>query len=86
MGFALGNLFHWKRNLGWQEKLKEKLWKHGSLPLTTIKIEVLLCLAFQNLQGLHHNNWKEKREKWFCYICHRKYTKGHKYDENNYFT
>ena len=32
-------------------KWKAKLWQPGSLPLTTIKMEVLLPLAFQNLQG-----------------------------------
>ena len=26
MKFAFGNMIHWRRNLGWQEKLNVKLW------------------------------------------------------------
>jgi len=48
---SFGNLIHWGRHSGWREKMKEKLWQQGSLPLTTIKMEVLLLLAFHNLQG-----------------------------------
>ena len=44
-------LIHCKRNSGWQEKLNVKLWQQGSLPLTSIKMEVLLLLDFHNLQG-----------------------------------
>ena len=32
-------------------KLNVKLWQQGSLPLTSIKTEVLLLLDFHNLQG-----------------------------------
>ena len=28
---------------------------------------------------------EEKREKWLCYICDRKYTKGHKCAEKKLF-
>ena len=28
---------------------------------------------------------EEKREKWICYSCDRKYTKGHKCAENKLF-
>ena len=48
-------------------------------------MEVLFLLAFHNLQGLHHNNWKEKREKKLCYNCDRKCTKGHKCAEKKLF-
>ena len=63
MRFVFGNLIHWRRHSGWQEKLKAKLWKQGIPPLTTIIMEVFLLLAFHNLQGLHHNNWKKKEKK-----------------------
>ena len=53
---------------GWQEKLTEKLWQQGSLPLTTINMEVLFLLAFHNLQGWHHNDWKKKEQKDFVTI------------------
>ena len=43
-----------------EEKLKEKLWKQGSLQIKTINMEVFFILAFHNLQGLHHNKWKKK--------------------------
>ena len=49
MRFAFGNLIHWRRHSGFQQKLKAKLWKQGSLPITTINMEVLLPLAFHNL-------------------------------------
>jgi len=52
MRFNFWNLIHWRRNLGWKEKLREKLLKQGSLPLTTIKMEVFFLLAFHKLQGL----------------------------------
>ena len=39
MRFAFENLIHWRRHLGWQEKLKAKFWRQGSLPLTTIKMD-----------------------------------------------
>jgi len=32
-------------------KMERKLWQQGSLPLTIIKMEVLLPLAIHNLQG-----------------------------------
>jgi len=48
-------------------------------------MEVFLLLAFHNLQGLHHNNWKKKDKKGFCYNCDSKYTKGHKYAEKKLF-
>ena len=51
MRFAFGNMIHWRRHLGWQEKLNVKLWRQGSLPLNSIKKEVLLRLDFNNLQG-----------------------------------
>jgi len=85
MRFAFGNLIHWRRHSGWQEKWKAKLWQQGSLPLTIIKMEVLLPLAIHNLQGWHHNNWERKREKWLCYSCDRKYTEGHKCCEKKLF-
>ena len=65
MRFVFGNLIHWRRHSGWQEKWKEKLWQQGSLPLTAIKMEVLFVLAFHNLQGLCHNNWKKREKKGF---------------------
>jgi len=46
-----GNLIHWRRHSMCQKRLKAKLWKQESLPLTTIKMEVFLLLAFHNLQG-----------------------------------
>ena len=49
------------------------------------KMEVLLLLAFHNLQGWHHNNWRKKREKWICYSSNKKYIKGHKCAENKIF-
>ena len=81
MRFAFGNLIHWTRHSGW----KAKLWQQRSLPLTTINMEVLLLLEFHNLQGLHHNNWKKKIEKGFCYSCDNKHTKSHKCAENKLF-
>ena len=47
-------------------------------------MELLFPLAIHNLQGWHHNNWK-KKSKGICYICDRKYTKGHKYAEKKLF-
>ena len=46
---------------------------------------MLLPLAFHNLQGWHHNNWKKKEQKGLCYSCDRKYTKGHKCAEEKLF-
>ena len=60
MRFIFGNMIHWRRLSGWQEKLKEELWKQEMLQLTTVNMEVFFLLAFHNLQGLHHNNWKKK--------------------------
>ena len=34
-----------------EEKWKAKLWQPRSIPLTTIKMEAFLPLAFHNLQG-----------------------------------
>ena len=48
-------------------------------------MEVLFLLAFHNLQGLHHNNWKKKEKKGLCYNCDRKCTKGHKCVEKKLF-
>ena len=45
------NPIHWRRHSGWQEKLNVKLWRQGSLPLTSIKREVFLLLDFHNPQG-----------------------------------
>jgi len=73
-------LIHWRRRLGWQEKLKEKLWQQGSLPLTTIKMEVLLPLAF-----LKPTRLKEKIAKGICCSYDRKYTKVHKCVEKKLF-
>ena len=48
---CIWNLIHWRRHSGWQKKLNVKFWKQGSLPLTSINMEVLLLLYFHNLQG-----------------------------------
>jgi len=61
----LWDLIHWRRHLGWQEKLEVELWKQGILPLTTINMEMFFLLAFHSLQGLCHNNWKKKEKKEF---------------------
>ena len=84
MRFVFRKLIHCRRHLGWQEKWKEKLWKQGIITLTTINMEVLFLLAFHNLQGLLHNNWK-KKEKGICYNCDNKCTKGHKCTEKKLF-
>ena len=34
-----------------ERKMESKLWQQGSLPITTINMEVLSLVAFQNLQG-----------------------------------
>ena len=39
-----------EKHLGWQEKLNVKLWQQGSLPLTSINMEVLLLLDFQKIK------------------------------------
>ena len=41
-------------------------------------MEVLFPLAFRNLQGWHHNNWKKNEQKGICYNYDNKYSKGHK--------
>ena len=41
-------------------------------------MEVLFPLAFQNLQGWNHNNWKKKEQKGFVTIVIEKNTQGHK--------
>ena len=51
----------------------------------TITMEVFLLLAFDNLQSLHHNNWKKKEKRGFVTIVIKKYIKGHKYVENKLF-
>ena len=48
-------------------------------------MEVLFLLAFHNLQGLHHNDWKKKKEKGLCYNCDSKCTKGHKCAQKKLF-
>ena len=68
MRFSFGNLIHWRRHSGLQEKLKAKLWQQGSLPLTTIKMEVLLLLAFHNLEGWDYKNRRKKEKKGFATV------------------
>ena len=84
MKFAFWNLIHWRRHSGWQEKLNVKLWRQGSLPLTSINKEVLLCL-FPHPTRLTPQQLEEKGEKGLCYSCDRKYTKGHKCVEKKLF-
>ena len=86
MRFTFGNLIHWRRHSGCQEKLKEKLWGQGSLPITTIKMELLLLLAFHNIQGWHHNNWREKGKKGFVIVFIENTLKVISVVKRNYFT
>ena len=73
-----------KRKKGFVTKRKVKLWQQGSLPFTTIIMEVLFLLAFHNLQGLHHNNWKKK--KGFVTIVIENALKVINVLRRNYFT
>ena len=54
--------------------------------LTAIKMEVLFLLAFHNLQGLHHNNWKKKEKKGFVTIVIANALKVISVLKRNYFT
>ena len=78
MRFAFGNLIHWRRHSGWQEKLKAELWKQGILPLTTINMESVVSPSLSQPTRLTPQHLDEKRAKGLCYNCDRKYTKGNK--------
>jgi len=58
MRFAFGNLIHRRRHTGWQEKL----WQQGSLPLITIKMEVLLLLATYKVETTKIGRKESKRD------------------------
>ena len=85
MRFAFGNLIHWRRHSGWQEKNECKImatrkptnhiYKDGSV--ATPRLPQPTRLTPQQLG--------EKRSKGICYSCDRKYTKGHKCAENKSF-
>jgi len=49
-------------------------------------MEVLFLLAFHNLQGLHHSNWKKKEEKGFVTIVISNELKVLSVPRRNYFT
>ena len=68
------------------DRVKGLCYKLGSIPLTTIKMEVLFLLAFHNLQGLHHNNWKKKEKKGFVTIVIANALKVISVMRRNYFT
>jgi len=70
----------------WERKIESELWKQGIPPLTTIIMEVFLLLAFDNLQGLHHNNWKKKEKKGFVTIVIENALKVISVLRRNYFT
>ena len=76
-----------KREKGLCYKEESKIMATRSLPLTIKKMEVLFLLAFHNLQGLHHNNWKKKEKKGFVTISitNNKYIKSHKCVEKKLF-
>jgi len=84
MRFIFGNLIHQRRHSGWQEKWKAKLWQQGSLPFTTIKMEVLFLLASKTYK-VDTTKIRRKRKKWLCYNCDNKYIKGHKCAEKKVF-
>ena len=85
MKFAFRNLIHWRRHLGWQEKLNAKImatrkptthiYKDGSV--ATPRLPQPTMFTPQKLE--------EKREKILFYSCDRKYTKGHKCTEKKLF-
>ena len=84
MRFRFGNLIHWRRHSGWQEKLCKimvtrkpttHIYKDGSVASPRLPQPTRLTL--QKLE--------EKREKGICYSCDRKYSKGHKCAEKKLF-
>jgi len=48
-------------------------------------MEVLFLLAFHNLQGLHHNNWKKKEKRGFVTIVIKNALKFISVVRRNYF-
>ena len=74
-------MIHWRRRLGWQEKLKEKLWQQGSLPLN-YKYGSVSTPSLQQPTRLTPQQLEEKTAKGICYNCDSKYTKGHKCAKN----
>jgi len=86
MRFIFENQIHWRRHSGWKEKLKVELWKQGIQPLTTINMELFFLLAFHNLQGLHHKNWKKKEKKGVVRVVIANTLKVISVSRRNYFT